>query len=85
MFVVYVIESQKTGKIYIGQTSDLGKRMKRHNQELPTKKTSYTTKNKGPWKIIYKEKYEARSEAIKREKQLKTAKGREFIKQFRRS
>lgn len=85
MFIVYVIQSQSTGKIYIGQTNNLNKRLKRHNQQLPTKKKSYTTKNKGPWKVIYTEKVQTRKEARKREKQLKTSKGRRFIKKFRRS
>ena len=78
MFIVYVIESQTTGKIYIGQTSDLKIRLKRHNQQLPTKKKSYTSK------VIYKEQVENRSAAIKREKQLKTSKGRRFVKKFKK-
>ncbi|MFH1561623.1 MAG: GIY-YIG nuclease family protein [Patescibacteria group bacterium] len=48
MFTVYVIKSQTTGKIYIGQTGNLKNRLASHNQHLPTKKTSYTRKNKGP-------------------------------------
>jgi predicted GIY-YIG superfamily endonuclease len=40
------------------------------------------TKNKGPWKIIHSEKYPTRSEAIFRERFLKTGKGRLFIKSF---
>jgi putative endonuclease len=85
MFIVYVIESQANGKIYIGQTGNLERRLKRHNQELPTKKSSYTRKNKGPWKVIYIEEFKTRSDAIKREKQLKTSRGRRFLKKFRRS
>jgi len=32
-----------------------------------------------PWKVIYTEVFSEKPEAMKREKQLKTAKGREFI------
>jgi putative endonuclease len=32
-----------------------------------------------PWILIYKEEYELKVDAMKREKQLKSAKGREFI------
>jgi len=79
MYCVYVIQNDK-GKIYIGQTENLGKRLQRHNQELPTKSRSYTKINKGIWKIIYKEEYNTRIEAIHREKELKTYRGRMFIK-----
>lgn len=80
MFLVYVIQSESSGKIYIGQTNDLASRIRRHNQELPSKKGSYTKLNKGSWKLIYSENCKTREDAIKREKQLKSAKGREFIK-----
>ena len=32
-----------------------------------------------PWQLIYKEVYEFKLDAMKREKELKTAKGRNFI------
>ena len=38
----------------------------------------YTLKYR-PWKVIYTEVFSEKPEAMKREKQLKTAKGREFI------
>ena len=80
MFYTYVLQSKTTGKIYIGYTGNLKRRLQSHNQELPTKKGSYTKINKGPWEIVYKEEFQTKKEAIRREKQLKTAKGRKFIK-----
>lgn len=80
MFTVYVIKSTSTGKIYIGQTKDLDARLKRHNGELKTKLGSYTKLNKGPWLVIHKEEFPTRAEAVKREKELKSYKGREFIR-----
>ena len=82
MYIVYVLENSHSKKIYIGYTADLEKRLKRHNGELPTKKSSYTTKNKsnGIWIVIYKESFLLRSEAMKREKELKSSRGRAFIK-----
>jgi len=47
---------------------------------LKNKRTSFTSKNKGLWKLIYFESYNNRQEAIKREKWLKTGVGRDFIK-----
>lgn len=79
MFFVYVIENQER-KIYIGQTSNLEKRLKHHNGELPSKSTSYTKKYIGVWKYIYTEECRTRSDALRREKELKSSRGREFIR-----
>lgn len=78
MFFVYVIRNQLQ-KIYIGQTNNLDQRLKWHNGELAAKSTSYTKKQKGPWEYIYTEECETRSSALKREKALKSSRGREFI------
>ena len=80
MFWVYVLKSQTTGKTHTGYTKNLDLRLKRHNQELPTKVRSFTRLNKGPWKVVYKENFETKKAAMNREKQLKSAKGRQFIK-----
>jgi len=74
MFYTYLLYSAKFEKIYIGQTSDLEARIIYHNEIAVN---SYTSKYR-PWTIIYCEKFCSRSEAMKREKQLKSAKGREF-------
>lgn len=80
MFYVYVIKSESTGKIYIGQTSNLEKRIARHNGLLPSRSKSYTKINKGPWNIIFEENYKSRIEAITREKYLKSHIGRDWLK-----
>jgi len=79
MFHVYVIINQND-RIYTGYTSDLENRLKRHNGKLKNKSTSYMSKNKGVWKLIYSERFETRIEALKREKQLKSYQGRRFIR-----
>lgn len=80
MFTVYAIFSQSSGKIYIGQSRDLDTRLKQHNAADATNLGRFTKQNKGPWKLIHKEEFETRSEALIREKQLKSYKGREFVK-----
>ena len=75
MFTVYVLYSQKFDQIYIGFTSDLTNRFLSHN-ELATK--GHTIKYR-PWVIAYTEECETKAVAMKREVQLKTANGREFI------
>ena len=76
MFTVYVLYSKSHNKIYIGFTSDIDARLLSHNQ-LATK--GYTVKYR-PWKIIHTEIFETKTDAMKREKQLKSAKGRKFIR-----
>ncbi|MFA6260587.1 MAG: GIY-YIG nuclease family protein [Bacteroidia bacterium] len=75
MFTVYVLYSDAFNKIYIGFTSDLTNRMLSHNQ-LATK--GYTIKYR-PWRVIHTETFASKVEAMKREKELKSAKGRQFI------
>jgi putative endonuclease len=75
MYVVYVLYSEKFNKIYIGFTHDLENRVKSHN-ELGKKGW---TKSFRPWTVLYKEAYDQKSAAMTREKQLKSAKGREFV------
>jgi len=82
MFYVYVIKNERN-KIYIGQTSNLEERLKRHNGILKSKLSSFTRKNFGKWEIIHKEEFNTRSEVIKREKQLKGYQGRLFIKNLK--
>ena len=76
MFYVYVLYSVDYQKIYVGFTSNIESRLFAHNH--PSNKG--WTKNFQPWNILYTEQYENKSDAMKREKQLKSAKGREFIK-----
>lgn len=75
MITVYTLYSSKFDKIYIGQTDNLERRLFEHNNGL----LSTYTKRYKPWQIIYTEEYQTRNEALKREKQLKSQKGREFI------
>ncbi|MEQ8928176.1 MAG: GIY-YIG nuclease family protein [Fulvivirga sp.] len=75
MFTTYVLYSAGHNKIYIGYTSDLENRLASHNI-FATK--GYTVKYR-PWIIIHQESFPSKKEAIIREKQLKSAKGRELI------
>ncbi|MBI5126864.1 GIY-YIG nuclease family protein [Candidatus Roizmanbacteria bacterium] len=78
-FFVYVLYNKIGNKIYIGYTNNLTIRLLRHNKYLPSKKSSFTSKNKGLWSLIYRESYINRKEAIKREKWLKSGIGRSFV------
>ena len=75
---VYILQNEITGKLYKGQTSDLDKRMERHNTH-ESGSMRYTYKQRGSWRLIFSEEYSTRSEAMKREKFLKSGQGREWI------
>jgi putative endonuclease len=74
---VYIIQSDKDGSYYIGHTSDLEERLERHNEGR-----SAFTRSKVPWKLIYQEFFTSKSEAMKREKEIKRRKSRKFIQQL---
>jgi len=75
MFTVYVLYSKNYNKIYVGFTSDLDQRLLSHNE---LGKKGWAIKFR-PWHLVYKEEYPDKPEAMKREKELKTATGRTFI------
>ncbi|WP_339811438.1 GIY-YIG nuclease family protein [uncultured Imperialibacter sp.] len=74
MFTVYALHSAKFNKIYIGYSSDMENRLDAHNI-YQTK--GYTFRYR-PWVVVYTESYPTKKEAMIRERQLKSAKGREF-------
>ena len=80
MYSVYAIFNPKYKKIYIGQSKDLENRLKLHQER--TFKNSYTSQFNGKWILIHKEDFETRKEAIIRERQLKSYRGREFIRRL---
>ncbi|HEY5823049.1 MAG TPA: GIY-YIG nuclease family protein [Cyclobacteriaceae bacterium] len=54
----------------------MDQRLLSHNQ---LSKKGFTVKYR-PWVLFYTESYETKTEAIRREKQLKSFKGREFLR-----
>ncbi len=74
MFYVYVLRSLKNSYRYIGQTNNLEKRLLEHNQGM-TRSIRFQL----PFVLEYSEIYQTRIEAMKREKFLKSGKGREWL------
>ncbi len=72
---VYILKNPE-GKIYIGQTGNLEKRVREHNE---TGK-GYTSKYR-PWKLVYSEEVSSRSLAMEREKYYKSGVGRDWLKE----
>ncbi len=71
------LKSLVNGRLYTGSTNNLERRMYEHNNG----QTTYTRSTK-PFKLVYKESYNTKLEAIQRERFLKTGKGRGLLKQM---
>jgi len=77
VFWVYILENPD-GRFYVGQTDDLPRRVARHND--PTRdKTHYTAKH-GPWELVYSEPHATRSDAMQRERFIKSRKSSAWIR-----
>jgi putative endonuclease len=77
-YTVYILKSDSTSQFYIGHTDNLERRISEHN-DPSCERTQYTKRHRGPWKCVYTERYETRSLAITREKQIKDKKSRKYI------
>ncbi len=77
MFYVYILQSLKINKYYIGSCEDIDKRLLKHNNGFVR-----STKNGIPWKTIYVEEFETLSNARRREKQIKLWKSRKSIERL---
>ena len=73
-FFVYILQSMKDFSFYIGQCDDLDWRMSKHFEGM-----SKYTASKRPLRLVYFEMYESRSDAIKREREIKGKKSRKYI------
>lgn len=62
MYFLYILRSSKDKKLYIGVAADPYSRLKEHNDGH-----SKSTKSRGPFAMIYQEKFSTKSEAMKRE------------------
>ena len=76
MHWVYALYSRDFDKIYIGSTSNLEGRLNSHNHPA---NHGWTARFK-PWTLLYSEAYTSKSEALHREREFKTARGRVFIR-----
>jgi putative endonuclease len=71
MYTVYIIYSASLDKYYIGFTTDVNGRLRRHNCHSK----GFTSSGR-PWILVYSETFTERKEAESREKQLKKWKNR---------
>jgi len=77
MYTVYIIQSQKNGKYYIGYTNNLDGRLLHHNSGA-----TRSTQSGRPWKIIHTEVFDDKRLAWLRERQIKSYKGGQAFKKL---
>ncbi len=70
MYYVYVMKSLRAGKKYTVQTNNIESRSTKHNKGVVK-----STKNRKPFKLVFKEEFISRKDAINRETYLKSLKG----------
>lgn len=75
MFYVYVLQSDTDNGLYIGFTADLKRRLREHRAGA-----SMSTAHRGPWMLVYYEAYLEESDALGRERFLKSGAGRTYLK-----
>lgn len=74
-YYVYLLQSAKDKKFYVGYTNNVKRRIEEHNSG-----NVESTKNRIPFKLIYWEGCLSQKDALKQEKYLKTAWGKRYIK-----
>lgn len=72
---VYVLRSIKDGRLYVGYTTNLKRRLAEHNAG-----TVPSTRHRIPFKLIYYEACRHQADALRRERYLKTTYGKRYIK-----
>lgn len=63
---IYIVQCND-GTLYTGITKDINRRLEEHNDKTGAK----YTRSRGPVKLVYEEQVNSRSDALKREYQIK--------------
>ena len=72
--ILYKTTHLETGRFYIGSCENTEIRLQQHNM-----KRTPSTKSSVPWEIVYTEEFSTRSDAVKREYEIKRKKSRKYI------
>ncbi len=77
MYYTYVLRNSRTGEFYKGITDNIDRRIGEHNNGK-----TFSTKNRGPFELVYVQISGDRQEARGWEKFFKSGIGRETIKEL---
>jgi len=75
VFHVYILRSERTGRFHTGSCEDLADRLYRHNSGQ-----SPATRQGVLWTVVHAEEFDTRAEAVRRERYLKTGRGRDELR-----
>ena len=75
MYYVYFLRSMRNNDLYVGSTEDIERRLALHNGGKVRSTQFYR-----PWELLACESYNTRSEAVQRERFLKTHQQKEMLK-----
>jgi len=74
-YFVYILRSFADRRLYVGFTDNLARRLSEHNAgKVPA------TRKRKPFAMVHAERYAERKEALRRERYLKSGRGREEIR-----
>jgi len=76
MYIVYILQSLKDNKTYVGYTDNFERRFKQHNSGQ-----SKSTKHRAPFRLLFIEEFDDRKIAKKRELWWKSGAGRRKLKE----
>ena len=71
---VYILYSEKRSRYYVGQTTDMTKRLKRHNLGIVP-----STKSGTPWRLVLQLEVLSRPEALILERRIKKRGAKRFV------
>lgn len=74
---VYILQSQRDRKFYIGQTTDVLRRLSQHNAGL-----NQSTRHRRPFKLIFFESFLSPKDTTRREQYFKSSKGKTTLRQM---
>jgi putative endonuclease len=77
MVSVYILQSLTTGRFYIGCCTNVEARLAEHQRGQ-----TISTRGRGPWILVYQEQFDTLSEALGRERQLKSWKSHRSIQEL---
>lgn len=80
MYYVYLLQSVVDDRIYVGQTSDLKRRIREHRAGR-----DYTTRKYGGIRLVFYEAFVSKEDSLRREKYFKTTKGKSSLRLITRS
>ncbi|MEK7556957.1 MAG: GIY-YIG nuclease family protein [Patescibacteria group bacterium] len=76
-YFTYVLQSQKTGRYYVGSATNIPARLKRHNSGYVR-----STKAGLPYILVYQEEHPTKQDAYRREREIKRYKGGNAFKKL---